>query len=195
MPSRNFYRSLLFLIIIFKLLSGHNAVASNTASNTKRVDELQSLASAQQLWRNPEWLQLLHFTTNSTQHISQVDDQKFFYAADGKINPETEMLATLAAFYQEQVELDDMAQCRFPARLAWLNQKLNNQITDLPPALCALYKEWRASVPDDQLALIFPAYHLNSPSSMFGHTLLRLDAASSDNSSEWLSIEIGRAHV
>ncbi|MBE9568625.1 MAG: DUF4105 domain-containing protein, partial [Proteobacteria bacterium] len=41
----------------------------------------------------------------------------------------------------------------------------------------------------DSVSMIFPAYHLNSPSSMFGHTLLRLDN-SADEQSEWLSFAV-----
>ena len=36
--------------------------------------------------------------------------------------------------------------------------------------------------------MIFPAYHLNSPSSMFGHTLLRLDPP--DSHTDWLSLAV-----
>src|SRR5699024_9065802 len=46
--------------------------------------------------------------------------------------------------------------------------------------------KWRSHMPIGQLVLVFPAAYLNSPSSMFGHTLLRLDA-SSDPDSVWLS--------
>lgn len=186
MPSRNFYRLLLILVSVFNIFAAHSAYASNTT----KIIELQNLANQQQLWLNPEWLKLLHYYQHGTNFISQVDDTNFFTAADGKTNPQSEMLATLAAFYNEQTDSDALAQCRFPARMQWLNQQLNNQLTELPAASCALYKEWRASIPDAQLALIFPAYHLNSPSSMFGHTLLRLDAASKENSSDWLSIAI-----
>ncbi|HEX5637496.1 MAG TPA: DUF4105 domain-containing protein [Gammaproteobacteria bacterium] len=186
MPSQNFYRLLLLTVCIFNLLTAQVAYADSS----KKISALQDQARIRQLWLNPEWLKLLHYDQDGTEFISQVDDSNFFYAADGKTNPETEMLATLAAFYHDVADADTQAQCRFPARLSWLNQNLNNQLTDLPTASCALYKEWRASIPDEKLALIFPAYHLNSPSSMFGHTLLRLDAASQDNSSEWLSIAV-----
>ena len=167
-------------------MSGHDAYAGNAA----KIHELQTLAKAQQLWLKPEWLKLLHYSQHSNKFISQVDDSNFFYAVDGKTNPETELLATLAAFYNETTDSDSQAQCRFPSRLQWLNQQLQNQLTDLPKASCVQYKGWRATIPDAQLVLIFPAYHLNSPSSMFGHTLLRLDAAKQENSSEWLSIAV-----
>ena len=54
---------------------------------------------------------------------------------------------------------------------------LGTAVFDPPARRCALYAEWRGAIPDARLTLVFPAYHLNSPSSMFGHTLLRLDPA------------------
>ncbi|RLA40699.1 MAG: hypothetical protein DRQ64_04075 [Gammaproteobacteria bacterium] len=39
----------------------------------------------------------------------------------------------------------------------------------------------------ESVVLVFPAHHLNSPSSMFGHTLLRLDPAAGREHSDWLA--------
>ena len=133
MPSRIFYRLLLILVSVFNIFAANSAYASNTT----KIVELQSLANQQQLWLNPEWLKLLHYYQHGTNFISQVDDTNFFTAADGKTNPQSEMLATLAAFYNEQTDSDALAQCRFPARRQWLNQQLNNQLTELPSASCA----------------------------------------------------------
>jgi hypothetical protein len=41
-----------------------------------------------------------------------------------------------------------------------------------------------------RVTLVFPAYHLNSPSSMFGHTLLRLDPPDEPGWSDWLSFSV-----
>ena len=38
--------------------------------------------------------------------------------------------------------------------------------------------------------MVFPAYHLNSPSSMYGHTLLRRDATEDEDNSTWLSTAV-----
>lgn len=186
MPFRtiySFFLSIIPALFIFPFCDAH-------AADESRIHTLQTLARQQQLWLNPEWLNLLHYNKQGNRIISQVDDNNFFNAPDGKTNPETEMLATLAAFYSTDIPDDLNPQCRFPARLEWLAQHLDNQLTELPNLNCPLYKEWRSNIPDAQLALIFPAYHLNSPSSMFGHTLLRLDAAEEVASSKWLSIAV-----
>ena len=120
--------------------------------------------------------------------MSQADDARFFNAEYGKENPHAELLATITAFYQQENLGDEHPQCRFVARFDWLKKQL--PFKQLPKVECKAYKEWRSQVPDHQVTMIFPAYHLNSPSSMFGHNLLRLDAKDKDTHSEWLSVAI-----
>jgi len=184
MPARYFRH--LFLFSLFLIQPCGTAFAGNDASLAHAQDQ----ARQQQLWQHPEWINLLHYYPHGSGFESHVDDSDFFNAPDGKINPQSEMLATLAAFYNDAADDDAHPQCRFPARFEWLNRHLDQQLNALPVARCALYKEWRANVPDEQLTLVFPAYHLNSPSSMFGHTLLRLDPAHVESGSEWLSIAV-----
>ena len=63
----------------------------------------------------------------------------------------------------------------YPARTRWLKAQLN--LTDLPKAECAEFTQWFKDVAPHSTVMIFPAAYLNSPSSMFGHTLLRIDQA------------------
>ena len=55
--------------------------------------------------------------------------------------------------------------------------KTQLNLTDLPMPACAEYKKWFKDVSPHSAVMIFPASYLNSPSSMFGHTLLRIDQA------------------
>lgn len=105
-------------------------------------------------------------------------------------NPRTEMLATLAAFYRDDVQGNEHPICRFPARLRWLSERVKIDSHTLPEVECPDYVEWRGIVQAEQVTLIFPTYHLNSPSSMFGHTLLRLDRSAGNNDSKWLSFAV-----
>ncbi len=50
-------------------------------------------------------------------------------------------------------------------------------LTDLPAVDCVEFKQWFKDVAPHSAVMIFPAAYLNSPSSMFGHTLLRIDQA------------------
>jgi hypothetical protein len=154
------------------------------------VVKLQAQAAQQKLWQRLEWLNLVHYQGEGDapgNYVSEVDDDRFFNAEDGKNNPDAELAATLAALFNTEPSGNENAQCRFVARLIWLHQQLQFDLTALPAVTCADYLEWRKVVQPTQVTLIFPAYHLNSPSSMFGHTLLRLDRDEGSHDSDWLS--------
>ncbi len=63
----------------------------------------------------------------------------------------------------------------YPARTRWLREQL--QLSDLPQPACGEFDAWFKDIAPHSSVLIFPAAYLNSPSSMFGHTLLRIDQA------------------
>ena len=186
-PTYKFRTCSLFFLLALAALPSH----SNASNNT--IAELQGNAIEQQLWHHQEWINLLHYDVNGKaddDYLSQVDDERFFNAKDGKTHSKDELLATIAAFYRTDVKDNEHPQCRFIARLEWLQKKLSINTETLPVQNCKDYKEWRDMVDADQVTLIFPAYNLNSPSSMFGHTLLRLDKKFGDNESEWLSFAV-----
>lgn len=112
---------------------------------------------------------------------SYVDDADFFLADNGVDDPTAELRASWQALRAPESQ----ARCRFPARYRFLAEHLGWQ-ESAPLAHCGEYQEWREQMPIGQLVLVFPAAYLNSPSSMFGHTLLRLDATP-DPESVWLS--------
>ncbi|WP_459207753.1 Lnb N-terminal periplasmic domain-containing protein [Pseudomonas sp. MLB6B] len=131
---------------------------------------------AQQLAAQPYWVALGHYESGKLGGWrSYVDDPKFFLAADGAHHPERELSATVEALYASASLGNQHAQCVFPARTRWLREQLN--LHDLPQPKCGDYKAWYDDVAPHSAALIFPAAYLNSPSSMFGHTLLRIDQA------------------
>ena len=131
----------------------------------------------QQLANEPFWLSLGHYEAGKLGGWrSYVDDPKFFLAADGAHDPQAELSATLKAIYAPVTDEQAHAQCVYPARTRWLRDQL--RLTDLPVLDCKDYKAWFKDVAPDSTVLIFPAAYLNSPSSMFGHTLLRIDPAS-----------------
>jgi hypothetical protein len=131
----------------------------------------------QQLANEPFWLSLGHYEAGKLGGWrSYVDDPRFFLAADGAHDPQAELSATLKAIYAPVTDEQAHAQCVYPARTRWLRDQL--QLADLPVLDCKDYKAWFKDVAPDSTVLIFPAAYLNSPSSMFGHTLLRIDPAS-----------------
>ncbi|MCG8614100.1 MAG: DUF4105 domain-containing protein, partial [Pseudomonadales bacterium] len=131
------------------------------------------------LGQHPVWLDLLHFKPGYVRSTleSQADDRRFFLAETGHLDAAAEMRAFIDGMIRETRtgDSDKSVVCRFPARFAWLRQQV--------PSLaryqheCPALREWKAQLNADQATLIFPAAYLNSPSSMYGHTLLRLDQA------------------
>ena len=131
----------------------------------------------QQLANTPYWIALGHYETAKLGGWrSYVDDDAFFLAEDGAHHPDQELKATVEALYAPASLGDKHAQCVFPARTRWLREQLD--LKDLPQPDCQEFKTWYQSIDPHSAALIFPAAYLNSPSSMFGHTLLRIDQSS-----------------
>lgn len=141
------------------------------------------------LWKKVEWLNLVHYNREYGNYISQVDDDRFFYAEDGLKNPKAELIETIKHLFIKTDNPNQQTQCQFVARTEWLSKQLDIDTNMLPKVHCDEYLEWRELTQADSVTMIFPAYHLNSPSSMFGHTLLRLDNATSSKS-EWLSFAV-----
>jgi len=130
----------------------------------------------QQLANDPFWLSLGHYEAGKVSGWrSYVSDKKFFIAADGAHHPDAELKATVDALYAPASLGEKHAQCVYPARTRWLKDQLH--LNDLPAVDCSEFKQWFKDVAPHSAVLIFPAAYLNSPSSMFGHTLLRIDQA------------------
>ncbi|MEH6561023.1 MAG: DUF4105 domain-containing protein, partial [Marinobacter sp.] len=140
--------------------------------------QAQTLVANNPLHLDPAWLTLIHYQPGKFGggYTSQADDPEFFLSEAGKTSPKAELEATLEAIQQPGVG-NDHARCRFPARDAWLRERL-----DLPAnnAKCPDYQQWMETLNTESITLVFAASYLNSPSSMFGHTFLRLDPPQDD---------------
>ena len=137
-----------------------------------------SLPDTGNLHQHPAWLTLVHYQPNhfGDGYTGQADDSDFFLSKNGKNSPQAELKATLEAITRPGGG-NDHARCRFPARDRWLRQQL-----DLPrePVDCPDYAKWTEDLNTETVTLVFAASYLNSPSSMFGHTFLRLDPPRED---------------
>lgn len=162
------------------------------AATDERIKALSEKAERLQLWQQKEWLNLLYYEgegAKAENYSSQVNDSRFFIVESGKDNPALELDATITDILSSSTD-DTAARCRFVARSNWLIDKLSIEKDELPEVQCRAYDEWREHVQPQQVTLIFPTYHLNSPSSMYGHTLLRLDPEKDKGESKWLSVAV-----
>ena len=119
---------------------------------------------------DPQWLALLHFGRSGEDYnrSSYVDDPAFFLAPDGARNPAAELAASLSALAEQPA-----LRCRFIARFQWLRTR--GLLAAASAQHCTEYWQWREQINAGQAALVFASSYLNSPSSMYGHTFLRLD--------------------
>lgn len=168
------------LIVLLACLLIASLVSASVDTDRLLVDAL-----AQRLHQDPQWLALLHVNRGGTlrdRDRSYVDDPAFFLAPDGADDPAAELQASIRALFAE----DAGGRCRYVARYRWLAKRLGIDADDLL-ASCADYAAWRKAMVADRVVLVFPGSYLNSPSSMFGHTLLRIDPLPGEGDTVWLS--------
>ena len=108
--------------------------------------------------------------------ISEVEDEAFFLAKDGKKDATAELEATIKALYNEKRFDDNSTACLFPARKHWLTKEL--EMKNLPEVKCEQFDFLLKQIDPKSVSLIFPYMQGSSPSSMFGHTFLRIDSNS-----------------
>jgi hypothetical protein len=159
--------------------------------------ELQQRAREQRLAEMREWQVLLHYEPAwpGGRWQSTAATPWFFNAADGAVNPAAELDATLAAFFRSEhlQPRDEPAQCQFIARYRWLKARLHFDPARLREQDCPRFREWYAALDVGAVTLVFPDAYLNSPASMFGHTLLRLDARAQTRQTELLAYAVNFA--
>lgn len=143
------------------------------------IDSLVRNAADQKLSEQRAWKALLHYVKSySGNYKSRIDDEKFFLSPEGRLNPAAELETTLRSFFVAGAKDGENSSCRFPARYAWLAEQLKIDKSKLPEAACTVRDQSLSAVEAKSAVLVFPVGHINSPASMFGHTLIRIDGSS-----------------
>jgi len=188
-------RTIGFLFFCSALLLSQNPAAG--AADSEYLAELIAKSKQLRLAEKPEWQKLVHYVPNilSPGVHGLVDSPLFYNAQDGKDNPQAELEATLASFYSsiEEGNKQQNPQCLFVARYAWLNEQLAFDARRMPRQTCKRFQQWYASLNPAGLTLIFASAYINSPSSMYGHTLLRVDAKDQDEHTRLLAYAVNFA--
>jgi hypothetical protein len=107
---------------------------------------------------SPGWRALLHM---EGRHSNVEKGSSFFLS--GTDDPAAELAATQKLFTN-----DPEGPCRYPARAIYLGLKPEGQ-----GPYCERWHKWREAVSAEGIELVFAAAFINSPSSMYGHTLLK----------------------
>lgn len=131
-----------------------------------------------------EWHVLLHYKKRWIGGFeSEVDNANFFYAKDGKTNPEAEIKASVEMFSRNDIPEGPLhPQCVFPARFQYLKKTFNLNPINVE---CTEFKWWKDNLPYHSVSVIFASYYANNPASMFGHTLLRINSSDKKNISDY----------
>ncbi|WP_409558076.1 DUF4105 domain-containing protein [Acinetobacter sp.] len=146
-------------------------VVDPNLSKTAEVQRYIELAQSKKLSEHISWQRLL-YTDHKGQ--SEVAYTGYFLAENGRQNAQAELEADVAALFQ-MAEPNQAFRCRFPARSQWLMQELSIRPEQLPVVSCPEFDEWFGKIKPYKATLIYATDFMGNPSSMFGHTLLRLD--------------------
>lgn len=143
-----------------------------------------------ELASDPYWLKLGHYLTKPLRGpVSTVRQGDFFLSAVGKTDPYAELTATIDRLYSHDPEEAQTTQCKYPARFTWLESLQGRSVTLDCPEL----EKWREVLEPEGMTLVFPTAFMNNPSSMFGHTLLRVDAKNQTRNKELVAFAINFA--
>lgn len=149
------------------------------AADAQRLDALVAKSRALRLADDPQWRAMLHYHPRFGFLAPRAlpDSANFFMSSHGKTDAAAELEATLAGFFSDETETDrtQNPQCRFRARFAWLDARLDFTAAGLARRPCARFDAWRQALDPGRVTLVFASAYLNSPSSAYGHTLLRID--------------------
>jgi hypothetical protein len=147
-----------------------------------------------QLGADPFWHVLLYYQPAGSGYVSAATQPEFFLSAQGRTSPDTELNTTLERWLAETNPAPGSSvRCHFPARIAWLREHLHISPEDHADASCPALEAWLTGINPSTATLVFASAYLNNPSSMFGHTLLRIDTPDSTASAPLLAYTINYA--
>lgn len=164
-----------------------------TADQESYLQGLLAQIQKQKLYLNPYWLKIMHYKKGLFGYQSEVRGKFFFNAPDGSRNPKSELEYTLTALFKGDLHKYPFfphPRCIFRRRLHWLKDQLNMDLKRLPKVSCKAYDDWLHSLDPSSVSIVFASFYMGSPASMFGHTFLKLNKSSNENSYEILDYGI-----
>ncbi|MCX6127264.1 MAG: DUF4105 domain-containing protein [Proteobacteria bacterium] len=118
---------------------------------------------------------------------SLVDSDNYFLAVpQSKYNPQKELEETISQVLrplQAGQDPNKHAKCRFKRRVSWLIEEGLIDEVQLPRFICQDYIDWRGSKRYEGISIVFSSSYPNNPSSMFGHTFLRMHRSKAEQKS------------
>ena len=161
-----------FTSLFFGILICTPAISWGFSFN--RTESYIQKAIQQRLWEDWQWQRLGHWDQNSHSRLFGA----FFLSSNGADDPKGELIATLQAFFSDQLissrngfEKKIHPQCQYLARRKWVTEHLEISPEDLMP--CQDQENWKKKVNFKSIYIVFASSDVSSVSSVFGHTFLR----------------------
>lgn len=123
--------------------------------------------------QSKRWNRLLYYGKSG---VSEIDSPDFFLTANGKSDSLHELTETLLQMFHQDPQTinDEHAICKFPARFYFLDKEFEaNEFHKIKH--CPKFLDFVNRSSGQSISLVFSAYSLNSPSSAFGHTFLKIN--------------------
>lgn len=161
------------LAFVFALSSSTIAYSATTVQTAQAyiAQPYIERADQQQLDQDITWQRLMYADKKGQSEVSYAG---YFLSNGGKADLKQELHANIQALFQPAAP-NQSVRCRFPARSQWLMQQLNLSAQQLPEVTCPELDGWIGQIKPYKATLIYATDFMGNPSSMFGHTLLRLD--------------------
>ncbi len=138
------------------------------------------------------WLKLGKYEQarfSKDRYESVVLTEDFFLSPDGKSSPQSELEATIAAMSKPlDGDPNEHAQCRYPARYLWLQEK--TLLPGVADITCPLFEEWIYGEATDSISIIFATGYLGNPASYYGHTLLKFNSSERRVTTDLLDVTV-----
>jgi hypothetical protein len=115
-----------------------------------------------------EWQKLLHYEKTKNKFTSLVENNEYFLTPNGRHSPLDELNASITAFNQP----NNNQKCDFPARFIYLKRKglVTGNLDN-----CTEYQQFLTDLQAKSVTMLFTNAYMSNPSSLFGHTLFRID--------------------
>ncbi|WP_447510762.1 Lnb N-terminal periplasmic domain-containing protein [Acinetobacter geminorum] len=156
------------VVLVFASLAVNIAYSADINPS---IQKYWSIAEQQNLDQDITWQRLMYANKNQK---SEVTYSGYFLSENGKNNLKEELKADISALFMPAQD-NQSIRCKFPARSQWLMQKVGIQESELPQVKCTEFENWIGQIKPHKATLIYATDFMGNPSSMFGHTLLRLD--------------------
>jgi len=153
--------------VIFILTSSTNTLLGN--------ENIVDFAISKELYKNIQWVKLLHYDFRNEQYKSRALNSDFFFASNGKTDPKSEIIANIEVFLTSPLTGDDHPACKFPARYNWLKKELNSKLLNFDFSTCKKLNRFKQKMKPKSISLMFVSAMMDVPASTFGHTFIKFN--------------------